>query len=161
MNAVRTWQGDVVSLVEAFRNGGRSPVDEVRATLAAIQSSDLNAFSFVDAEGALKRAEAADVVHGPAWAFRLGLATNLANPKTAAFVASLFAAAMPPDPAWWQGLAAVALMLTISSIWYTIVVFSLTHRAVANAYRAARRGVDAATGALFVAFGAAMATSVR
>ena len=106
-------------------------------------------------------AEAADVVHGPAWAFRLGLATNLANPKTAAFVASLFAAAMPPDPAWWQGLAAVALMLTISSIWYTIVVFSLTHRAVANAYRAARRGVDAATGALFVAFGAAMATSVR
>ena len=61
MNAVRTWQGDVVSLVEAFRNGGRSPVDEVRATLAAIQSSDLNAFSFVDAEGALERAEAADV----------------------------------------------------------------------------------------------------
>ena len=56
-----TWQGDVVSLVEAFRSGERSPVDEVRAALAAIESSDLNAFSFVDAEGALDRAETADV----------------------------------------------------------------------------------------------------
>jgi aspartyl-tRNA(Asn)/glutamyl-tRNA(Gln) amidotransferase subunit A len=61
VNAARTWQGDVVSLVEAFRSSERSPVDEVRATLAAIESSDLNAFSFVDAEGALERAEAADV----------------------------------------------------------------------------------------------------
>ena len=48
-----TWQGDVVSLVEAFRNGGRSPVDEAEATLAAIEASDLNAFSFVDADGVM------------------------------------------------------------------------------------------------------------
>ncbi|HBM55805.1 MAG TPA: amidase, partial [Acidimicrobiaceae bacterium] len=61
MNAACTWQGDVVSLVEAFRSSERSPVDEVRATLAAIEASDLNAFSFVDAEGALERAETADV----------------------------------------------------------------------------------------------------
>ena len=61
MNAARTWQGDVVSLVEAFRSGEGSPVAEVRATLAAIEASDLNAFSFVDAEGALERAEVADV----------------------------------------------------------------------------------------------------
>ncbi len=105
--------------------------------------------------------EDTDPVHGLWWAFRLGLATNIANPKTAAFVASLFAAAMPPDPAWWQGLVAVVLMLVISASWYTIVVLSLTHRSVANAYRAARRGVDAATGALFVAFGSAMALGGR
>ncbi|MDP7353031.1 MAG: amidase [Acidimicrobiales bacterium] len=61
MTADGTWRGDVVSLVEAFRSGERSPVDEVRAALAAIESSDLNAFSFVDAEGALDRAETADV----------------------------------------------------------------------------------------------------
>ena len=61
MNAACTWQGDVVSLVEAFRSGEGSPVDEVRATLAAIEASDLNAFSFIDAEGALERAEVADV----------------------------------------------------------------------------------------------------
>ncbi len=56
-----TWCGDVVSLVEAFRNGERSPVEEAEATLAAIEASDLNAFSFVDAEGTLDRAAAADI----------------------------------------------------------------------------------------------------
>ena len=56
-----TWQGDVVSLVEAFRSGERSPVAEAEAALAAIGASDLNAFSFVDAEGALERAATADV----------------------------------------------------------------------------------------------------
>ena len=56
-----TWQGDVVSLVEAFRRGERSPVDEAAATLAAIEASDLNAFSFVDAGGVMERAAAADV----------------------------------------------------------------------------------------------------
>ena len=56
-----TWQGDVVSLVEAFWNGGRSPVDEAEATLAAIEASDLNAFSFVDADGVMERAAIADV----------------------------------------------------------------------------------------------------
>ena len=56
-----TWTGDVVSLVDAYRSGDHSPVAEVEATLAAIDASDLNAWSFVDAEGALARAAAADV----------------------------------------------------------------------------------------------------
>ena len=56
-----TWKGDVVSLVEAFRSGERSPVDEVEATLAAIDGSPLNAFSYVDADGARQRARDADV----------------------------------------------------------------------------------------------------
>ncbi len=56
-----TWRGDVVGLVEAFRAGERSPVEEVEATLAAIESSELNTFSFVDADGARQRAAGADV----------------------------------------------------------------------------------------------------
>jgi len=51
----------VVSLVEAYRSGERSPVDEAEATLAAIGASDLNAFSFVDADGVMERAAASDV----------------------------------------------------------------------------------------------------
>ena len=55
------WLGDTCSLVDAFRSGERSPVEELDATLAAIEASDRNAFSFLDPEGARERAAAADV----------------------------------------------------------------------------------------------------
>lgn len=55
------WLGDACSLVDAFRRGERTPVEELDATLAAIASSDLNAFSFLDADRARERATSADV----------------------------------------------------------------------------------------------------
>jgi aspartyl-tRNA(Asn)/glutamyl-tRNA(Gln) amidotransferase subunit A len=55
------WQGDACSLVEAFRAGERSPTEELDASLAAIEASALNAFSFVDEERAREAAAAADV----------------------------------------------------------------------------------------------------
>jgi Asp-tRNA(Asn)/Glu-tRNA(Gln) amidotransferase A subunit family amidase len=55
------WQGDAVSLVEAFRAGDRSPLEELDATLAAIEASAVNAFSYVDADAARKAAADADV----------------------------------------------------------------------------------------------------
>ena len=55
------WLHDTVSLVDAFRSGERSPVEEVEATLAAIEASELNAFSYVDAEAAREAARTADV----------------------------------------------------------------------------------------------------
>src|SRR5215831_14627738 len=55
------WQEDACSLVDAFRAGERTPVEELEATLAAIDASDLNAFSFLDPERARDAARAADV----------------------------------------------------------------------------------------------------
>lgn len=55
------WTSDACSLVDAFRAGDRSPVEELQATLAAIEASDLNAFCHVDAERATEAAKAADV----------------------------------------------------------------------------------------------------
>jgi aspartyl-tRNA(Asn)/glutamyl-tRNA(Gln) amidotransferase subunit A len=55
------WQRDTCSLVEAFRAGQRSPVEELEATLAAVEASDLNAFPFLDVDAALAVAEQADV----------------------------------------------------------------------------------------------------
>ncbi|MET0902809.1 MAG: amidase family protein [Acidimicrobiales bacterium] len=55
------WQGDACSLVDAFRAGERSPVEELDVTLAAIEASDLNCFSYVDAERARATATRADV----------------------------------------------------------------------------------------------------
>ena len=55
------WSGDACSLVDAFRRGERSPREELDATLAAIDASDLNCFSFVDADRARKAADDAQV----------------------------------------------------------------------------------------------------
>ncbi|HEX6313117.1 MAG TPA: amidase [Acidimicrobiia bacterium] len=55
------WQGDACSLVDAFRAGERSPVDELEATLAAVDASVLNAFAFLEPESARAAAAAADV----------------------------------------------------------------------------------------------------
>ncbi len=55
------WQGDASSLVDAFRTGERSPVEELDATIAAIQTSDLNAFAHHDFDAARDGAAAADV----------------------------------------------------------------------------------------------------
>ncbi|MFM7508988.1 MAG: amidase [Actinomycetota bacterium] len=55
------WLDDACSLVDAFRSGERSPVEEVEASIAAIEASNLNAFSFLDPERALDAARSADV----------------------------------------------------------------------------------------------------
>ena len=55
------WLGDTCSLVDAFRSGERSPVEELAATFQAIDDSGLNAFSFVDRDRALEAAGRADV----------------------------------------------------------------------------------------------------
>ncbi|MFM7059818.1 MAG: amidase [Actinomycetes bacterium] len=55
------WSGDTCSLVDAFRAGERTPLEELDATLAAIDTSGLNAFSYLDPEAARSAAAAADV----------------------------------------------------------------------------------------------------
>lgn len=55
------WPGDACSLVDAYRAGERSPLEELEATLVAIECSDLNAFSFVDGDRARDVARAVDV----------------------------------------------------------------------------------------------------
>jgi aspartyl-tRNA(Asn)/glutamyl-tRNA(Gln) amidotransferase subunit A len=55
------WLGDACSLVDAFRTGERSPVEELDAVLAAIAASQLNVVPFIDEDAARASAETADV----------------------------------------------------------------------------------------------------
>jgi aspartyl-tRNA(Asn)/glutamyl-tRNA(Gln) amidotransferase subunit A len=55
------WLGDACSLVDEFRKGGRSPLEELHATYAAIDASTLNAFCYVPREQAERAAVTADV----------------------------------------------------------------------------------------------------
>ncbi len=54
------WSGDACSLVETFRSGERSPVEELEATVAAVEASELNAFSHLDLDAARRAAADAD-----------------------------------------------------------------------------------------------------
>ncbi|MFW2381949.1 MAG: amidase [Acidimicrobiales bacterium] len=55
------WKGDACSLVDAFRAGERSPVEELEATISAVEASGLNAFAHLDLDGARATAATADV----------------------------------------------------------------------------------------------------
>lgn len=56
-----TWDGDACGLVDQFRSGQLHPAEVMSETLSEIASSTLNAFSFIDEEGALTAATNADV----------------------------------------------------------------------------------------------------
>lgn len=53
--------GDACSLVDAFRAGEVSPLEALDGSLAAIEASNLNAFSYLDVDGARAAARDADV----------------------------------------------------------------------------------------------------
>ena len=92
---------------------------------------------------------------GPA--FRAGLLTCLSNPKSMLLVGSLFAAIMPHGAPLPVGLAAVAEMVAISLAWYSLVVLLLSTASAAVLYARAGRWLDRVAGAIFIAFGLAVA----
>lgn len=92
-------------------------------------------------------------------AFRRGLTTQLSNPKSGAFVATIFAATMPREAPLSAGLAAIAIMVTISGGFYGLWVWGLGRDWIRARYLRARRAVERATGALFVLFGINIAIS--
>ena len=85
-------------------------------------------------------------------AFRLGLLTNLANPKAALFTASVFAATLPPDPSALLGLAATVVMTLISIAFYGLLAGLLTTPSASAAYARAQAWIDRVAGAAFVYF---------
>ncbi len=86
--------------------------------------------------------------------WRLGLITILSNPKTAIFVTSLFASALPPEAPASSGLISVLLMVVISLIWYSLVMLLFSSAAVAKGYQGIQRWMDGIAGAVFIGFGA-------
>lgn len=94
-------------------------------------------------------------------AWRFGLMTNLANPKTAIFVASLFSVTLPPERSWSDGLPIVAVMIAISGAWYSAVALTLGGVSMFRSYRRFRRWIDAVAGMVFVGFGMKLALSER
>lgn len=97
--------------------------------------------------------------HSPMSSFRLGLLTNLLNPKTAAFMTSLFAATIPPNSTMELGAACVILICTISALWYSLVALLFSYEKAKKSYEKQRRKIEHIAGAIFMGFGIKLALS--
>jgi len=86
-------------------------------------------------------------------AFRLGLLTDLANPKAAAFFTSLFAVAVPPDAPMWFDASVIALVVAIAGGWYTLVACAVASGPGAALFGRARTALTYLAGTVFVGFG--------
>jgi len=82
-----------------------------------------------------------------------GLITNLSNPKTAMFVTSLYASALPQEPSLLIGIMCIMLMTTISLLWYSAVVFLLSAKRFGDFYKRGQDWIQGFAGVVFIAFG--------
>lgn len=95
---------------------------------------------------------------GPA-IWRRGFVVNMANPKSAAFVAGFYAAILPADAPTWLFLATALTVAGVSATWsFTLALLFSGHR-VRDAYRRAQRAITAMLGLVLVGLGARLALS--
>ncbi|KAF1005374.1 MAG: Threonine efflux protein [Pseudomonas fluorescens] len=87
-------------------------------------------------------------------AWRLGLLGNLSNPKSALFVATIFASTMPPNPSAGLLTLAVITMATLSFGWYASVALVFSSERMAAAYGRSRKWLDRFAGSCYLLFGA-------
>jgi threonine efflux protein len=97
----------------------------------------------------------------PMQAWRLGVTTNLSNPKVIIFFGSIFVALFAPGTPAWVRIAALGIVACNEALWYTLLAVAFSSPPVQSAYRAARRWVDRVTGTLMVGFGARLLAAVQ
>ena len=87
-------------------------------------------------------------------AYRLGFLGNMTNPKSALFVATIFATSMPASPPPMLLALAVLTMATLSFSWYCSVALLFASRRVAQAYGRSRQWLGRFAGSCYLLFGA-------
>ncbi len=82
-----------------------------------------------------------------------GFLGNMTNPKSALFVATIFATAMPPHVPPLLLALAVLTMATLSFSWYCSVALFFASRRVAGVYERSRQWLDRLAGGCYLLFG--------
>ncbi len=79
-------------------------------------------------------------------AFRLGLFTQLANPKVVVFFGSIFLAVLPAERPGWMSLALLVLVFFDEFLWYAIVAIAFSVERLRSGYQRLKRIIDRVTG---------------
>ncbi|HWZ73796.1 MAG TPA: LysE family transporter [Casimicrobiaceae bacterium] len=86
--------------------------------------------------------------------FTRGLVTDLANPQTVLFFASIFAVTLTPDtPTWAKAVSWIGIVVT-SMLWRSLLSVALSHHRVRRAYKRAQVPMERLVGVPLGAFGA-------
>ena len=88
---------------------------------------------------------------------RLGLVTNLSNPKALLFFTALFSQMLPPEAGWWDRGAIVALLVVIGLAWFCGFALAASARRFQLWFRRASPWIDITAGAVFVLVALAIA----
>ena len=86
-------------------------------------------------------------------AFRSGVVTNLANPKSMVFYASVFSAALPQAASNMTLIGMVVMVAIVAGFWYGSVALLLSAGRVAYLYKKIKSILDKICGAALVLFG--------
>ncbi|MBK1669795.1 hypothetical protein CKO28_17295 [Rhodovibrio sodomensis] len=90
-------------------------------------------------------------------ALRLGLVTQLANPKAAIFFGSIFVTMLPADPALATTVLLLLNVFLLECGWYGGLAASFSTGPVQRSYKRAKVWIDRAAGATLGAFGVKLA----
>jgi len=93
--------------------------------------------------------------------FVLGLATQLSNPKTAIFYASVFSTLQPERWSLTALLILPVVIFLIETGWYSIVAVVLSADGARNWYLAMKRWIDRGAGIVVAAFGSRLILDSR
>ena len=90
---------------------------------------------------------------GPLAAVRLGLLTQLANPKVAVFFGSIFVTLLPADPSPGVQAAVIAIVCVNEVGWYTAVAYAFAVARLRRGYAHAKTWIDRTCGGFLALLG--------
>jgi threonine/homoserine/homoserine lactone efflux protein len=90
-------------------------------------------------------------------AFRLGLMTQLSNPKPAVVLSAIFIGTVPPGTPIWVLAALLTFLFTVETLWNTLVARIFSLPATRRAYIGAKSALDRCFGGLLALLGAKIA----
>ena len=92
-------------------------------------------------------------------AFRLGLFTQLSNPKPAVLLSAVFIGTVPPGTPLWVLVALLTYLFMVETTWNTVVARIFSFQSTRRAYTGAKSLIDRMFGGLLAALGLKIALS--
>ena len=95
----------------------------------------------------------------PASAFRLGLVTQLANPKPAVLFSAIFIGTVPPGTPAWVYAALLTVVFCNETLWNTLVARIFSFNRSRSAYISLKSVIDRSFGAMLALLGVKIAAT--